>query len=557
MINRGDGYFEIEVQDLDPDTKYLYMIDGKKECPDPASGYQPEGVHGPSAIVRHDSCQWTDQGWHGLPLDDYIIYEIHVGTFTPEGTFDSAAERIPYLKDLGITAIELMPVAQFPGTRNWGYDGAYPFAVQNSYGGPDGLKRLVDACHTNGLAVILDVVYNHLGPEGNYLSNFGQYFTDRYQTPWGTAVNLDGPYSDGVRRFFIENALHWLETYHIDALRIDAIHGIFDLSAYHFLKELKDTVRRVVTERHAYLICESDLNDVRVISPPSEGGYGIDAQWNDDLHHSLHTLITGEKSGYYIDFGRLEYLAKAVGEGFVYSGQYSEFRKRRHGSSTIDRPHSQFVVFIQNHDQVGNRAQGDRISDTLSLEQMKLAACMIILSPNIPLLFMGEEYGETAPFQYFVSHSNKALVEAVRKGRQDDFASFGWDSVPDPQDEETFLRSKVDLELRNEGRHKELFIFYKEIIRLRKELSSLLRVTKEETTVKTFSAENVVLIKFSELFYAASFNDKPTEIPNPFDGAWRELFSSANAGRPDPTSGNIQGLIRLGPFGFSAFKKDM
>jgi maltooligosyltrehalose trehalohydrolase len=460
------------VQGIEPGARYVFRLENDRDRPDPASRYQPEGVHGPSEVVDHTAFSWTDKGWSGLALQSMIMYELHTGTFTPEGTFDAIISRLGDLKDLGINAIELMPVAQFPGKRNWGYDGVYPFAVQNSYGGPEGLKRLVNACHARDIAAILDVVYNHLGPEGNYVGEYGPYFTDKYRTPWGNAINFDGSYSDEVRNFFVRNALSWITDYHIDALRIDAIHGIFDYSARHFLRELGEAVHARAGElgRRIYVIPESDLNDVRVISPPELGGYGLDAQWNDDFHHCLHTLLTGEKSGYYKDFGAIDQMERAYRDGFVYSGQYSPFRKRRHGSSSKDRPASQFVVFSQNHDQVGNRMQGERLSSLVSFEALKLAAGCVILSPYLPLLFMGEEYGETAPFLYFVSHSDPGLIEAVRNGRKEEFKAFGWEGEPpDPQDERTFLASELHWEERTKGSHETLLRFYKQLIACERE----------------------------------------------------------------------------------------
>jgi maltooligosyltrehalose trehalohydrolase len=486
------SYWRATVEDVLPGTRYYYRLDGERDRPDPASHFQPDGVHGPSEVVDHAVFTWEDGEWKGVPLTDFILYEIHVGAFTQEGTFDAVMAQLNYLNELGITAVELMPLAQFPGPRNWGYDGVYPYAVQNSYGGPEGLKRLVNACHQKGVAVVLDVVYNHLGPEGNYLWDFGPYFTDRYRTPWGQAINFDGAYSDEVRRYFIGNALHWIREYHIDALRIDAIHGIFDLSAKHFLQELGEAVHieAETLGRNVYVIPESDLNDVRVINPKEIGGYGLDAQWNDDFHHALHTLLTGERSGYYRDFGTIGYLEKAFREGFVYSGQYSEYRKRSHGSSSKERPAHQFVVFSQNHDQVGNRMLGERLSSMDSFERLKLVAGAVLFSPYIPLLFMGEEYGETAPFQYFVSHFDAGLIEAVRKGRMEEFASFGWQgAVPDPQDEHTFLRSKINLGLRHAGEHKTLLDFYTVLLKLRKSLPALSMPGKDTLDVIRYDRE--------------------------------------------------------------------
>ncbi|MBE0556970.1 MAG: malto-oligosyltrehalose trehalohydrolase, partial [Proteobacteria bacterium] len=436
-----DGYWSVDVQDLQAGAKYWYRLNGTSLRPDPASHAQPDGVHGPSQIVDHRSFRWSDRTWKGIPLERLVIYELHVGTFTPEGTFEAIVPRLAELHSSGITAIELMPLAQFPGHRNWGYDGTYPYAVQNTYGGAQELKILVDACHRMGLAVILDVVYNHLGPEGNYLREYAPYFTDQYRTPWGMAVNFDGPHSREVRAYFIQNALHWLGNYHIDGLRLDAVHAIYDQSAIPFLRQLSEDVGRFRKEtgRNCHLIAESDLNDPRMIRPPELGGFGMDAQWSDDFHHSMHALLTGERAGYYADFGGIHHLATALGEGFVYTGQYSHYRKRIHGDSVLDRPPAQLVIACQTHDQVGNRKHGDRLSTLVSFEALKASRALHLLSPYIPLLFMGEEYAEERPFLYFVSHTDEALIEAVRKGRREEFAGFQWDSnLPDPQDPETF-----------------------------------------------------------------------------------------------------------------------
>ncbi len=385
--------------------------------------------------------------WRGTPLRRYIFYELHVGTFTPEGTFDGVADQLDELAALGITAVELMPVAQFPGERNWGYDGVYPFAVQSSYGGPAGLKRLVDACHRKGLAVVLDVVYNHLGPEGNYLAEFGPYFSDLYRTPWGAPLNFDGPHSDEVRRFFIENALYWITEFHIDALRLDAVHAIRDFSARPFLEELGRTVHLKSSDlgRRVYLIAESALNDTRLIRPAELGGMGLDAQWNDDFHHALHAVVTGERQGYYGDFGKFEQLLKALREGFVYSGEVFRIPQAPPRQLLPRHPADRLVVFAQNHDQVGNRRRGDRLTLSLPEEALKMTAGVILLSPYLPLLFMGEEYGETAPFPFFISHSDPDLIEAVRKGRRAEWSSTeGTDEAPDPQDEKTFTSAKLN-----------------------------------------------------------------------------------------------------------------
>ena len=471
------GYFEATVEGVGPRARYRYLLDGKKTRPDPASRFQPEGVHGSSAVVDPDSFHWADTAWRGIPLSDFIIYELHVGTVTQEGTFEAIIPRLSYLKEtVGITAIELMPVAQFPGGRNWGYDGVYPFAPQSTYGGPDGLKRLVDACHAIGIAVVLDVVYNHLGPEGNYLGEFGPYFTDRYKTPWGSAINYDGADSDAVRHYIVSNALYWVTEYHIDALRLDAIHGIFDFSATHILKELATSVQIEATKlkRQVFVIAESDLNDTRIIEPASIGGYGLDGQWNDDFHHALRVVLTGESRGYYEDFHGLQDLGTALRDGFVYSGQYSGHRRRQHGSSSQQVSPGQLVVFSQNHDQIGNRAIGDRLSTQLPFETLKVARALVLLSPNIPLLFMGEEYGETAPFHYFIEHGDPGLIEAVRQGRRREFAHFGWkaEEIPDPQALATFEWSRLSRE-QLDDRQVGLLRWTSALLHLRKTISTL------------------------------------------------------------------------------------
>lgn len=557
------GYFQAVVPDPGGEVEYFYVLEDEARRPDPASRYQPRGVHGPSALVRHGEFGWEDGGCELPELKDYITYELHVGTFAHEGTFEALIPRIPYLKELGVTAVELMPVAQFPGSRNWGYDGVQPYAVQNTYGGPAGLKRLVNELHKNGIAAILDVVYNHLGPEGNYLWDYGPYFTGRYHSPWGDAVNFDGPGSDEVRRFFIENACYWFDKFHFDALRIDAIHGIIDMSAKHFLKELKERVKETIKDRPAYIVAESDLNDVRAINPPQQGGYGLDVQWNDDFHHALHTLLTGEDLGYYMDFGTVGQMAKALREGFVYTWEYSRFRERMHGSSTAERPPRQLVVFSQNHDQVGNRLLGDRLSGSLPLEKLKLAAALVLLSPNLPLLFMGEEYGEKAPFQYFISHTDPGLAEAVRKGRREEFSKFLWQGeLPDPQSEETFNRSKINPELRHEGRHKELFEFYKTLIALRKNHPALGAAEKGQTEVTEHPEQRAVVVRQwkgeAQVFFAASFNDVPVTLKAGLPGGkWKRLLASpvgGGAGQETGVSDIIDSEIRLNPFGFCLYE---
>ncbi len=532
----GKGYHHAIVENVTPGSLYFYRLNGKAERPDPASRFQPQGVYGPSQVVD-SNFPWQDGGWAGIPLEDYIIYELHTGAFTAEGTFTAIIPHLNMLMEMGITALELMPVAQFPGNRNWGYDGVYPFAVQESYGGPEGFKQLVDACHRQGMSVILDVVYNHLGPEGNYLADFGPYFTERYQTPWGRALNFDGPDSDEVRRFFIENALYWIRESHIDALRLDALHAILDMSPFTFIEELARSVHDEAEnlKRKVYLIGESAANDVRLIRDVPAGGYGLDAQWNDDFHHVVHVLLTGEKTGYYQDYGKFRQLVKAFEEGFVYSGQYSAYRRRRHGTSSEDIPARRFVVFTQNHDQVGNRAQGERLSGLVSFEKSKLAAALYLLSPFIPLVFMGEEYGETAPFPYFTSHSEPALIEAVRRGRREEFAAFRWQGeIPDPQDEATFKRACLNHHLRHESEHQTLFAYYQELIRLRREVPALRNLDKK--TMKVTGDEKAKILFLHRwqsgseavIIYNCGEDESVVSLPVPV-GRWQKRFDSAEA----------------------------
>ncbi len=455
---------------------YGYRLDGSEPLPDPVSRSQPDGVHGLSQVVDPNLFTWTDEAWHGLSLPDFVIYELHVGTFTNEGTFDGAIERLPALAELGVTAIELMPVAAFPGRRNWGYDGVDLYAPQHSYGGPEGLRRLVNAAHGHGLAVVLDVVYNHVGPEGNYLDRFGPYFTDVYRTPWGRSVNYDGAGSDQVRRWAHDNALYWTSEFHIDALRLDAIQGIYDFGALSFLEELSDDVHELGrnTGRKMQLMAESDLNDPRVVRPPSEGGFGVDAQWADDFHHTLHTTITEERNGYYQDFAGIATMPDLYREPFFYARRYAPHRHRMHGRSPAGVPRQRFVVAAQNHDQVGNRPAGERLSVLVNAECQRLAAALVLLSPYIPLLFMGEEYGETAPFYYFMEHGDPALIEAVRAGRKREFEALGkMDLDVDPQAEETFMKCRLDWSRRDTPEGMQLVALHRDLLALRREEPAL------------------------------------------------------------------------------------
>jgi maltooligosyltrehalose trehalohydrolase len=466
------GYWSSTVADAGPGDDYGFLLDGRDTLiPDPRSPWQPMGVNGPSRIVDHSAFRWSDSGWVAPPLASAIIYELHVGTFTPAGTFDGVAGKLDYLADLGVTHVEIMPVAEFPGERGWGYDGVDLYAPHNAYGGPDGLKRLVDACHRKGLAIILDVVYNHLGPVGNYLSQFGPYFNENYHTPWGAAVNLDGPGCAEVRRFFCDNAKMWLRDYHIDGLRLDAVHAFLDRSAIHFLEQLATEVDALEAQlkRSLILIAESDLNQPLIVTPREANGYGIDAQWSDDFHHALHAVLTGEASGYYSDFGSLRNLGKALESTFVYDGEYSEFRGRRHGRPVGNLSGSRFLGYLQNHDQIGNRAQGERSSHLMSMGRVKIGAALVMLSPFLPMLFQGEEFGASSPFQYFTDHDDPEIGEAVTKGRRDEFASFGWkpEDIPNPQEAETFERSKLDWNEIKEEPHESLLAWYRALAKLR------------------------------------------------------------------------------------------
>src|SRR5579871_1527645 len=469
----GDrGWYTAVSDHLRPGTDYAIALDGGEPLPDPRSPWQPAGVHGPSRVVDHAAFAWTDGAWRGAgPLAAQVLYELHVGTFTPEGTFAAASEHLTDLHDLGVTAIEIMPVAEFPGTRGWGYDGVDLYAPHHIYGGPEGLKTLVDRCHAEGIAVILDVVYNHLGPDGNYLSRFGPYFTDRYQTPWGPALNFDGPDSGPVRDFVIDNALMWLRHYHVDGLRLDAVHAIVDTSAVHLLEELAMRVAALETQlgRELWLIAESDLNDPRLVRPPEVGGYGLDASWNDDFHHAVHALLTGERGGYYQDFGTIGDLATAYQAAYVFAGRWSAYRRRRHGRPATGLSGGQFVSYAQNHDQIGNRAKGERTANLLDIADLKIAAALVLSAPFIPLLFQGEEWGATSPFLYFTDHAGD-LGRAVKAGRQREFASFGADprDVPDPQAESSFGASKLDWAERAGEPHRHLLDWHRRLIAWRR-----------------------------------------------------------------------------------------
>lgn len=569
MQKDAQGYFRVEADDIAPSTQYFYQFNGKDDRPDPASHYQPQGVHGPSQVINHQSYAWRDENWGGVDLKDYIIYELHVGTFTPEGTFAAVIGKLDYLRDLGITAIELLPLSQFPGGRNWGYDGVHPYSVQNTYGSPDDLRRLVDECHARGIAVILDMVYNHLGPEGNYVAEMGPYFVDKYHTPWGAALNFDDAHSDAVRDFFADSAVFFMEHYHVDALRLDAIHAVFDAGAVHFWQYLTEKVAQFSLEkgRRFYLIAESDLDDVRVIKPREVGGYGFDSQWMDGFHHALHTLLTNEQAGYYADYGSIDHLAKALQEGFVHSGQYSEHRKRKYGNSSAGISGERFVVCSQNHDQIGNRMLGERLAKLVSFEALQLAAATVILSPYLPMLFMGEEYAEDAPFLYFVSHTDPGLVEAVRNGRKAEFASFAWlGETPDPQAEETFKQSKLQWQKQREGRHQSMFQWYKELLRLRKTHAALHNPDKKSLSVNIINGKIIALQRWHERNdFLCLFNFASESVPFRMEGNdhfWHKVLDTQdpewnNSYAPMPDVVQATDELVMSPHGFVLYQRTL
>jgi maltooligosyltrehalose trehalohydrolase len=511
------GWWSIETELAEPGVDYAFVLDGGRPLPDPRSPSQPRGVQGPSRMIDHGSFTWTDARWNPPPLSSAIIYELHIGTFTPDGTFEAAIEHLPHLVNLGITHLELMPVAEFSGDRGWGYDGVDLYAPHHSYGGPNGLKRLVDACHAQGLAVILDVVYNHFGPSGNYLSRFGPYQTDHYRTPWGDAINFDGPDSDEARRFLCENALMWLLDYHFDGLRLDAIHAIVDTSAFHFLEQLSAEVAALQARlgRHLTLIAESNLNDPRIVRPIAAGGHGIDAQWSDDFHHALHSCLTGERSGYYADFGMVAQLAKALSNAYVYDGCYSQYRRRCHGRPPAGLSGTRFVGYSQTHDQVGNRSKGERSSMLMSVNRLKIAAALVMTAPFIPMLFQGEEWGALTPFLYFSGHPETDLGHAVSEGRRREFAAFGWnpDEVADPQAFETFTRSKLDWSELARQPHSGLLQWYRDLIRLRRRSPELTDGALDRVSAKFDEQARWLTMQRGPLVIAVNFAPRRQTLP--------------------------------------------
>jgi maltooligosyltrehalose trehalohydrolase len=538
----ADGYHRGVVPARAGD-RYLLALDGSLGLPDPASRHQPDGVHGPSEVVDPSVWRWTDGGWPGLALDGLVVYECHVGTLTPGGTFDAAIGELDRLAELGVTAVELMPVAQFPGGRNWGYDGVLAWAVQDTYGGPAGLARFVDAAHQRGLGVLLDVVYNHVGPEGNVLGRYGPYFTDRYRTPWGEALNFDGPGSDEVRRYFVESAVAFVIDHHVDGFRLDAVHAIVDPSSRPFVEELREAVADSGRQagRRVLVIAESSANDPRLVRREERGGMGLDAVWNDDFHHALRVALTGERREYYVDFDGAPDLVRALGHGYVYTGQRSAFRGRRHGRPADGVPSRRFIAFSTNHDHVGNRPAGDRLDHSIGLEARKLAPTVVLLSPFTPLLFMGEEYGERRPFPYFVSHTDPELLDAVRRGRRAEFAGWEWGGrgsggampdpadggVPDPADEATFRSAVIDPSQRLTGDGAVLWALYRRLLELRREVPVL--ADPGAHTRATHEAGTVVLRRTSEDQQAVvvlRFAPDPAAVVVP-PGPWRLLLDTA------------------------------
>ena len=533
MTRQEGGWWTADIGG--PGTDYAFVRDGGDPRPDPRSAWQPHGVHGPSRVVDHDAFAWTDLQCRGVPLAGGVLYEMHIGTFTEERTFDAAIERLDHLVELGISAVELLPCNAFAGRWGWGYDGVAWYAVHDPYGGPDGLKRFVDACHARGLGVVMDVVYNHLGPAGNYLPEFGPYLTEAHSTPWGSAVNLDQPGSDEVRRYIVDNALMWLRDYHVDGLRLDAVHAFVDERATHLLEELSTEVESLGAQlrKPLFLIAESDLNDARMVLPREAGGHGLTAQWADDVHHALHANLTGETSGYYGDFLGLPVLAKVLREVFLHDGTWSSFRERAHGRPVpAGIPGSRFVVYLQDHDQVGNRATGDRLSATLSDGLLKVGAALVLTSPYTPMLWMGEEWGARTPWQFFSDHEGD-LGEAVRKGRRAEFASHGWatDDVPDPQSEQTVRDSTLDWSELEQERSLELLAWTRDLIALRRSCPDLSDVRRESTDVRYDEDARWLVVRRGGTAVLCNLSDGETTIP--LEGAGSVLLASAEGSVSD------------------------
>jgi len=553
---------------VDDGLRYSYLLPDGQEVPDPASRWQPDGVHAPSAVFTPDAYRWSDADWRGVRREDLVIYELHVGTFTPERTFAAIVLRLASLRALGVTAIEIMPVSQFPGTRDWGYDGVHPYAAHSGYGGPHGLQELIDAAHRERLGVILDVVYNHLGPEGNYLARFGPHFTDRYHTPWGEAINYDGPDCDAVRQFVVDNARMWIRDFHADGLRLDAVQTIFDFSARHILADIETAAHEESARRNVeiHVIAETDQNDSRLLQPQDRGGYGLDGVWADDFHHSVHALLTGERQSYFQDFGSIEDVAKAFNAVFVRDGDYSRFHRRRHGTPAGDINRTRFVVCVQNHDQVGNRPCGDRLSMLLPPEAQRLACALLLLSPCTPLLFMGEEYAESRPFPFFCSFGDAGLIEAVRRGRQAEFNALEQKGVrtyfqtnssdpfsfPDPQDEETFRGATLSWQWPDGSPQAGMRRLYAALLAARRQWPALRDRTH---TMASCAAADLLVVRrggSDGLVAVANCSDQPRTMPEIDPGCGELLLSTAAEHFGGPRTEGM-GLAPLLPYELQIF----
>jgi maltooligosyltrehalose trehalohydrolase len=544
LAKKERGWWSGEIATAGYGTDYGFVIDGLEPAlPDPRTQWQPNGVHGESRVVDHALFAWSDSGWQAPPLSSALIYELHVGTFTPEGTLQAAESHLDYLKDLGVTHVELMPIANFPGKRGWGYDGVDLYAPFNAYGEPGDLKRFVNECHGKGLAVLLDVVYNHLGPVGNYLEKFGPYFTGNHSTPWGGAVNFEEAGATEVRRFLIDNALMWLRDYHMDGLRLDAVQAFNDRSAIHFLEQLAGEVKRLEATlgKHFVLIAESDLNDPRLVKAEEAGGYGLDAQWSDDFHHALFSVISGERAGYYADFGSLAALAKSLRSVFVYDGNYSEYRGRNHGRQVVGLSGHRFIGFVQNHDQVGNRAQGERVSHEAGVGRAKIAAALVLTSPFVPMLFQGEEFGASAPFLYFTDYEDPELGRLISEGRKKEFVAFGWspDQIPDPQDEQTFNQSKLNWAELGDPPHASLLQWHKDLISLRRSRSELSDGNLNAVQVRFDEEARWLVLERGKLRIACNLGNAPVDV---------EMGNAAQLLLASDDSAHLNGArIELGP----------
>jgi maltooligosyltrehalose trehalohydrolase len=544
LAKKERGWWSGEIATAGYGTDYGFVIDGLEPAlPDPRTQWQPNGVHGESRVVEHALFAWSDSGWQAPPLSSALIYELHIGTFTPEGTLKAAESHLDYLKDLGVTHVELMPIANFPGKRGWGYDGVDLYAPFNAYGEPGDLKRFVNECHGKGLAVLLDVVYNHLGPVGNYLEKFGPYFTGNHSTPWGGAVNFEEAGATEVRRFLIDNALMWLRDYHMDGLRLDAVQAFNDRSAIHFLEQLAGEVKRLEATlgKHFVLIAESDLNDPRLVKAEEAGGYGLDAQWSDDFHHALFSVISGERAGYYADFGSLAALAKSLRSVFVYDGNYSEYRGRNHGRQVVGLSGHRFIGFVQNHDQVGNRAQGERVSHEAGVGRAKIAAALVLTSPFVPMLFQGEEFGASAPFLYFTDYEDPELGRLISEGRKKEFVAFGWspDQIPDPQDEQTFNQSKLNWAELGDPPHASLLQWHKDLISLRRSRSELSDGNLNAVQVRFDEEARWLVLERGKLRIACNLGNAPVDV---------EMGNAAQLLLASDDSAHLNGArIELGP----------